>query len=133
MFIADLPIKGDKNGIPEDLYQLKWCLKDINHQILTSSHWFNKRSYHNKDGWDSISYTKSINQFKNQIDKFEIYCKKDNVMQLALSITFDKIVNVSYSFVQYIENYHLIVGLSVELDDKYIEFMIDGNVYHFNK
>jgi plasmid replication initiation protein len=133
MFIADLPIKGDVNGIPQELYQLKWCLKDINHNILTSSNWFNSRSYHNKDGWDSISYKNSIEHYKNQILKFEIFCKKDNVMQLALSIPFDKINNVSYCFVQYIENYYLIVGLCVELQDKNIEFMVDGNVYHTNK
>ncbi len=135
MFILDTPIKGDPNkSTPDNIYKLKWVLVNNDNKILVESHWFNKLSYVNKDGWDTIKWTDSINNYKDNINELQFYCSRDGITQLALSIDYSMIKRMSYCFLQINSNTTIVylIGLLIETQDEIIEWLIDGNVYKRN-
>lgn len=135
MFILDTPIKGDKNStLPQPIYKLKWSLIDENNNILSESAWVSNTSFLNNDGWDQISWSKAFNENKDKICEVQVFCQRENIIQLAMSCEIDVLKNLSYSMVMIPNSeYKAILGIGIHTKDQLIEWLIDGNVYKKDK
>jgi hypothetical protein len=115
---------GTLNPFPSDIYQYKW-VAHLDDNTTIESKWCNQKSYYNRDGFDSVSWTKTIKE--NNIKSISIYAKRDGQEFLVFNDQFDHIDSLSYSMIQWIVGYILIVGLTIKKKDgSQIEFLTNG-------
>lgn len=128
MKIYNLEYIGKSQPFPDDSYELQWELI-FKHNEIIQSPFCNQKSYYNQDGFDSVSWTKTINLYKNDIKTLNINVKRNSKIDCILSMEFDHIKSLSYSMIQWTVGYNLIVGLSIETkDNEIIEVLTNGEI-----
>ena len=131
MRINILEYIGKSSPFPDDSYELQWELVLDNN--LIQSPFCNQKSYYNQDGFDSVSWTETINLYQNDIKTLNINVRRNSKIDRILSVEFDQVNSLSYSLIQWTLGYNLIVGLSIETkDNEIIEVLTNGEILRRN-
>lgn len=131
MKINNLGFIGKSKPFPDDSYELQWELVLDNN--LIQSPFCNQKSYYNQDGFDSVSWTRTVNLYQNDIKTLNINVRRNSRIDYILSIEFDHVKSLSYSLIQWTLGYNLIVGLSIETkDNEIIEVLTNGEILRRN-
>lgn len=126
MKINELPFIGQLNPYPSDTYNYKWLVV-LNDDSIIESKFCNQKSYYNKDGFDSVSWTQTVKN--NSIKELQLIARKDNQEFNCFTVSFDRVKSLSYSMIQWNSGYILIVGITIEMQSgEILEFLTNGTI-----